>query len=147
MSGLLKGIHFFYISSENVCASCIKFGLDKRYSFGSMTDRTRSHSFIPVSMNSIKMQRISFDNIFSHVTFHHIDTETSMSQQGRYIACLYDTKWYIVIIMGGYDENNDVKVKFMRHDRLCLFWYEHDNITSVLLRHHNCKVEVLDNIL
>ena len=25
------------------------------------------------------------------------------------------------------DENNDVKVKFMRHDRLCFSWFKHDD--------------------
>ena len=34
-------------------------------------------------MNSIEMRRISFDDIFSHVTFGHIDTDTSMLQPGR----------------------------------------------------------------
>ena len=49
----IKVIHFLYISSENVNASCIKFCLDKCYSFGSMLDGTESqHSFIPVSLNS-----------------------------------------------------------------------------------------------
>ena len=85
----IKGIHFFYISSENVNAYCVKFGFDKQYSFGSTIDGTRSHhSFIPVSMNSIEMRRISFDDIFSNVTFGHIDIDTSMLQPGRYIACL-----------------------------------------------------------
>ena len=52
----IKGIHFFYISSENVSASCVKFDFDKRYSFASTIDKTRSHHcFIPVSMNSIEM--------------------------------------------------------------------------------------------
>ena len=31
----IKGIYFFYISSENVNATCVKFDLDKRYSFES----------------------------------------------------------------------------------------------------------------
>ena len=42
--------------------------------------------------------------------------------------------------MGEYDENNDVKVKFMRHDRLCLFWYEHDNQCWVPFQHNLCTV-------
>ena len=137
----IKGINFFYISSENVHASCVKFGLDKRYSFGIMIDGTRSHySFIPVSMNSIEKQRISFDDTFSHVIFGHIDTDTSMLQPGRYIACLYDDKWYIGIIMDRCDEINDVKAKFMRRDRLCVSWYKHDNQCWVPFQHILCTV-------
>ena len=131
----IKGIHFFYISSENVSASCVKFDFDKWYSFASTIDKTRSHHcFIPVSMNSIEMWRTSFDT-FSHITFGHIDTDTSMLQPGRYIACLCDGKWYIGIIMDRCDESNYVKVKFMRHDRLCLSWYQHHNQCWVPFQH------------
>ena len=66
-------------------------------------------------MNSIEMQRIYFDDI--HMTFGYNDTT----------ACLYDDKWYTGIIMDTCNENNDVKVKFMRCNRLCLSWYEHDS--------------------
>ena len=38
-------------------------------------------------MNSIEMQRIYFDNIFSQVTFGHNETDTSLLQPGRYKAC------------------------------------------------------------
>ena len=78
-------------------------------------------------MNSIEMQRIYFDDIFSHITFDHDDTDTSMLQPGRYIACLYDGKWYIGIIIDRCNENNALKVKFMRCNRLCLSQCEHDN--------------------
>ena len=94
-------------------------------------------------MNSTEMRRISFDEIFSHITFGHIDTDTSMLQPGRYIACLYDDKWYIGIIMDRCDESNDVKVKFMRRDRLCLSWYEHDNQCLVAFEHILCTVTAL----
>ena len=79
-------------------------------------------------MNSIEMQKIYFDDILSHVTFGHNVTDTSMLQPSRYIACLYDDdKWYIEIIMDRCNKNNYVKMKFMRCNRLCLSWYEHDN--------------------
>ena len=139
----VKVIHFFYISSENANASCIKFCLDKCYSFGSMLDETGSqHSFIPVSLNSGAMWRTSFDDIFSYVTFCHNNTGTSMLQPGRYIAYLYEYKWYIAIIMDRCDENN-VKAKFMRHNRLFYVFLAmimtinvgfHFNISSVLLK-------------
>ena len=52
---------------------------------------------------------------------------THLLQSGRYTACLYDDNWYIVIIMDTRNENNDVNVKFMRCNKFCLSWYEHDN--------------------
>ena len=75
-----------------------------------------------------------------------------MLQPGRYIASLYDDKWYIGIIMDRCDENNDVKVKFMRRD-VCLGMSMtinvgfHFNISSVLLQHHNYKVDVVGSTL
>ena len=41
-------------------------------------------------MNSIEMQKIYFDDIFSHVTFDHNDNDISMLWPGKCIACLYD---------------------------------------------------------
>ena len=38
------------------------------------------------------------------------------------------------------NENNDAKVKFMRCNRLCLSWYEHDNQCWVLFQHIICAV-------
>ena len=91
-------------------------------------------------MNTIEMERISFDDVFSDITFGYIDTDTYMLQPGRYIACLYDDKWYIGIIIDICDESNDVKVKFMRCDRLCLSWYEHENQCLVPFQHTFCIV-------
>ena len=38
------------------------------------------------------------------------------------------------------NENNDAKVKFMRCNRLCLSWYEHDNQCWVQFQHIICAV-------
>ena len=38
------------------------------------------------------------------------------------------------------NENNDVKVKFMRCIRFCLSWYEHDNQCWVPFQHIICAV-------
>ena len=75
-------------------------------------------------MNSIEIQTIYFDDTFLHITFGHIDTDTFLL---RYIACLFDDKWYTGTIMDRCTENNDGKVKFMRCNRLYLSWYERDN--------------------
>ena len=70
---------------------------------------------------------LKWEGSFSHGTFGHIDFNASKLQPGRYIAYLYDDNWCTGIIMDRCDENNDVKVKFMRHDRLCFSWFKHDN--------------------
>ena len=41
--------------------------------------------------------------------------------------------------MDSCDEYN-VKVKFIRHDRLCLSWHEHDNQCWVPFQHILCTV-------
>ena len=38
------------------------------------------------------------------------------------------------------NENNDVKVKFMRCIRFCLSWYEHDNQCWAPFQHIICAV-------
>ena len=46
----IKGIFFFYISSETVHENSLKYYLDNHYSLTNTVDGTRSHhSFIPTS--------------------------------------------------------------------------------------------------
>ena len=40
-------------------------------------------------------------------------TDPNEYQPGQYIACTYDNEWYIGIIMGHSEEQNDVYVRFM----------------------------------
>ena len=73
------------------------------------------------------MRWVSSDEIFSNVNFSATSGDISEFQPGKYVACLYDNRWYIEAIVQCSSENNDLKVKFMNRDRLCLFWYSHNN--------------------
>ena len=63
---------------------------------------------------------------------------------GKYIACIYDEKWYIALIHECSHENQDVRVQFMKRNGLLLYWFENDhrNQCWVPLQHIICNVEV-----
>ena len=97
----------FYISSEIVCENSFKYDLDSRYSLANTVNGTRSHhSFIPTSCSSTEMRWVSSDEIFSNVSFGATSGDISEFQPGKYVACLYDDRWYMV-----YGDNSRVKYK------------------------------------
>ena len=62
------------------------------------------------------MRRVSSDEIFSNVsatsgaTFCAISGDISEFQPGKYVACLYNDRWYVGTIVKCSIENNNVKV-------------------------------------
>ena len=113
----------------------LKYDLDNRYSLANTVDGTRSHhSFIPTSFSS--------DEIFSNVSFGATSGNISEFQPGKYVVCLYDDWWYIGTIVECSSESNDVKVKFMKRDRLCLSCYNHNNECWVPNQHILFSIKV-----
>ena len=68
----------------------------------------------------------------------------TLESKGKYIACSYDEKWYIDLILERSHNNQDVRVKFMKQNGLFLYWFEdgHRNQCWVPLEHIICNVEV-----
>ncbi|KAG1678232.1 hypothetical protein GQR58_013489 [Nymphon striatum] len=64
----VTGITFFFVSADDVVKNAESFGLDARYSVSKTVTGTRSHhSLVPVSVDEIKMRRVSADENFSYV--------------------------------------------------------------------------------
>ena len=66
------------------------------------------------------MRRVSSDELFSNVSFRAGSADISEFLLGKYIACSYDDRWNIAVVLDCSNENNNVKVKFMKRDRLCV---------------------------
>ena len=139
----IKGIFFFYVSSETVCENSLKYDLDNRYSLANIVDGTRlHHSFIPTSFSSNEMRQVLSDKIFSNVSFGATSGDVSEFQPGKYVACLYNDIWYIGTIVQCSSGNSNVKVKFMKRDQLCLSWYNHNNKCWVPYQHILYSIKV-----
>ena len=61
------------------------------------------------------------------MSFGATSGDISEFQPGKYLACLYNDRWYIGTIVQCSSGNSNVKVKFMKRDQLCLSWYNHNN--------------------
>ena len=124
----IEGIKYFYVSNNDVKTNTDAYKLDARFSLSKTICGTRSHhSFVPMSEGKLEMRRLSSDpdSLCSIVSIgdHAVKPSTSSDvqsltdpneyQPGQYIACTYDNEWYIGIIMGHSEEQNDVYVRFM----------------------------------
>jgi len=100
------------------------------------------------------MKRISADDIFNLVTIGSVPVnndpigpvpeDTNKYQPGKYIACMYDSDWYIGNISERSEEQSDILVRFMKRSDLTLSWPPdtHRNQCWVLLQHVLCSVSV-----
>ena len=73
------------------------------------------------------MKRISQDDIFTLVSARpHEEPETiqkySAYQPGKYVACIYDQRWYVGCIMERSEDQQDVKIEFMNRKDKTVSW-------------------------
>ena len=119
----IVGIIFFYMSDEEVNNNIKAYELELRYSRCSTVFGTRSHHyFIPQSTSTFVVKRLSTDE-GAKVRLFDDDNVTSIQsyeqlhqnlQLGKYVACLYDSVWYICAVTERLDKNKGVYIKFMK---------------------------------
>lgn len=122
----IKNIDFFFISAEEIKTSAERFCLTERYQAASTVPGRRSnHYFSPLSANLLLMKRVSLDSISTNVKIGASTRDSyTVYTVGKYIACVYDKKWYIGMIKERSDQNGDVLVIFMKRNGLSLNWFE-----------------------
>ena len=162
----IEGINYFYVSNNDVKTSVDAYKLDARFSSSKIICGTRSyHSFVPMSEEKLQMRRLPSDpdSLCSIVSIGDYAVKPCTSsyvqslsdpneyQPGQYIACTYDNEWYIGIIMGHSEEQNDVYVRFITRAKNsnALSWSEdtrnecYSKTLSVLLVLQRCR-DVVD---
>ena len=161
-TGNIQGIHFFYVTSEDIQQNASVFNLEHRFSTAKTVVGTRSHhSFIPLSSTQMEMRRISADQICTSV---YMGAEAdkpadqgmqgeagtpwsaglSLYQPGRYVACVYDAQWYIGNIIQRNEDEQDVYVNFMKQGKENTFSWPPENRKDqcwVPFHHIICAVE------
>ena len=88
------------------------------------------------------MRQVSSDEIFSNVSFVATSGDISEFQPGKYVACLFHDRWYIGTLVECGGESNNLKVEFMKRERLCLSWCNHNNKCWVPSQHILCSIKV-----
>ena len=91
------------------------------------------------------MKRISLDELHTSVsigTAKSNETEWQLCQPGKYIACVYDSDWYIGNIKDRSDEHKDVFVTFMkRAPNHALSWPRRKDECWIPQQHIICVVQ------
>ena len=109
----IKGIKFFYVPKEQVEGK--RDAQEAHFRGARKVPGIRSHhSFIPTTTGQLKiMYHISADTTGTLVqdTQEHSDMQQYIP--GKYIACVYDQKWYVGSIVECDEEEQDVLVSFM----------------------------------
>lgn len=153
-SANIHGIHFFFLSTEDIQSHESSFALENRYSTVKTIVGTRSHhSFVPLSRETMQMKRISSDSICSiiHLNFPVLERHSSqiivknddLYQPGRYVACTYDNEWLIGNIVERSDLNKDLLIDFMqRKEATRLLWPLKTDRCWVPFQHILCTIDV-----
>ena len=103
----IVGIIFFYMSDEEVNNNIKAYELKLSYSRCSTVTGTRSHHcFIPQSTPTFVVKRFSTDEGAKVKLFNDDNVTSILSHEqlhqnlrpGKYVACLYDSVWYICAV-------------------------------------------------
>jgi hypothetical protein len=151
----IHGIQFFYVSADEIQQHESSLKLEERYSAVKTIPGTRSHhSFVPVSVDTIEMRRISTDNICSVIHLTDIPSGVELQsevvidnedayQPGQYVACTYDNQWHIGNVVERSQENKDLLINFMeRREDVRLIWPHKADKCWVPFIHMLCRVAV-----
>ena len=124
-SNHIKNVKFFFVSKEDVAASFeqqeIRFNGAKRVA------GTRSHHpYVPRQDGRLMVKRVSGCNQAAFEAVVYPDTLASSTgsgcmrsiklhhcEIGKYVACIYDDKWWIGLIRDVSEEEGDVLISFM----------------------------------
>ena len=115
----ITGIKFFFVPDAEVQQH--RQSQEIRFTAAKKVPGVRTHHcFIPLRDNSLRMFRLSSDTsgtlVSSGNSIEEIDTEDTAHVYipGKYVAAVYDQKWYVGNVMERDDEKHDLLVNFMR---------------------------------
>jgi hypothetical protein len=115
----IANITFFYVTSDHVTSHIKDLKLKERYQGVKTIEGTRSHhAYLPgQTEGTLRMYRVSSDIALRMFTNVHVkESRTGLDEvcPGKYIACVWDKKWYVGIVLEQTDATGDFVVKCMK---------------------------------
>ena len=124
-SNHIKNVKFFFVSKEDVAANVQQ--QEMRFHDAKTVAGTRSHhSYRPHQDGKLIVKRVSGCNetAFEAVVYpDNMATSTRSDSKrsvelhhceiGKYVACIYDDKWWVGLIRDASEEEGDVLISFM----------------------------------
>ena len=121
-----------------------------RYARSSEVPGTRSHhGFIPISVTNLILKRISFDDdedyLNASISSLHMTPDPPTAVPGAYVACVYDRNWFLGNVREASEENQDVRVNFMKRSPYAntFIWPQMEDICWVPVTHILCTITSL----
>ena len=117
--------------------------MNERWQFGKSVPGTRnSHHFIPLTRTRIGHRFTSEGTeLFTH-DFNNADKVIDLPQISAFIACIYDSRWWIGQVLDIDEEEGDVRVQFMwpHGPRKQFSWPHRDDICDVPFTNILCTI-------
>lgn len=121
----IKGIKTFLVESNEIEA--IFPQQNKRFANSHTVSGTRdNHFFSPIDGTKLRVSRVSSDTVsfISNVfTKEHVKVSCTQLQPGQYVACIYETKWWIGNVCKVSIEEQDAQISFMHPNGPCTTFY------------------------
>ncbi|XP_063604197.1 LOW QUALITY PROTEIN: uncharacterized protein LOC134779822 [Penaeus indicus] len=141
----IKEIIFFFITKEQI--SVTRNALNKRFEGTVPVPGTRSfHQFYHIGGTKLAVKRCSEDQ--TYVLQHDVLGQTNIAMLDfeifQYVACMYEGKWYVGIVMEVNQELNDIYVKFMHPSgpARSFNWPNVEDCNWIPMVHVLCKIGV-----
>ena len=125
----ISGIEFFLVIRHQFKKTLLNSNWLNVLQSARLSGIRSHHSFIPCTESVLRMRRLSSDDVFTAVRVSagnrpddnmeesEEDVNCNEFQAGKYVACIYDSDWYLGSIKDRSDEHSDVLVSFMKRSK------------------------------
>ena len=121
----IQNINFIYCTSEDIDNNDEKFSLYERFKLARTVTGTHSHHCFITEKGALYMKRMSDDISFTPCNISESNKSTldyEDLQPGKYVAAMYDDKWYIGNIVRKSEEYKDLYISFMKSNNHLFYW-------------------------
>ncbi|ESO02802.1 hypothetical protein HELRODRAFT_174220 [Helobdella robusta] len=131
----INGIKFFWVDKKEI--KDLLGMLEKRFRSADKIKGCRSHhSFIPDKNDQLLMKRLSSDLFGYNFNKNESEDTNDDYEPGRFVALVYDKKWYLGNIIERDDKNDDLKVNCLKKFKENIFyWPKNVDICYVPFKH------------
>ena len=141
----IKEINFFFITKEQIGVT--RNALNKRFEGAIPVPGTRSfHQFDHIGGTKLAVKRCSEDQTYTlqHDVLGQKNIEVLGFAVFEYVACVYDGKWYVGVVLEVNQELNDIYVKFLHPcgPARSFSWPNVEDCMWIPMIHVLCKISV-----
>ena len=140
----IKNVTFLFVTSDQIIAHTNDLELEERYEGVKTIEGTRSHhAYLPgTQIGTLRMYRVSSDIASEMYTNVHLKESKTVCLDevcpGKYLACIWDKRWYVGIVLEKTDGTGDLLVKCMKQRGHNFFWPQREDKVIITIDHVIC---------